>query len=250
VTGNVTYDFAGVEVLVTGGTSGIGLATATAFADAGASVTITGTRPGPGSYPDLDLSRFGYQPLDAGDPASIDALVAATGSLDVLINNAGATFAAGRDEWEPDAFAVALAVNLASAQRLAVGCRDALGASRLPGGASVVNLTSMSAYVAQTMVPGYGAAKAGLIALTRTLAVAWAGQSIRVNAVAPGVIDTRMTAPLAQLPDLLDKELAHTAQGRLGRPDEVAAAICFLSSAAASYITGTVLAVDGGYLAI
>jgi NAD(P)-dependent dehydrogenase (short-subunit alcohol dehydrogenase family) len=250
MTGTVSFDFGDATVLVTGGTSGIGLATATAFAAAGASVTVTGTRPGPADYPDLDLGAFSYRRLDVRDTTAVDELAASFDLLDVLVNNAGATFASGRDEWEPDAFSVALAVNLASAQRLAVGCRKALAASSFPGGSSVINLSSMSAFVAQTLVPGYGAAKAGLLALTRVLASHWASDGIRVNAVAPGVIDTRMTAPLHDLPELLDVELAHTPLRRLGRPDEVASAILFLASAASSFTTGTVLAVDGGYLTV
>ena len=97
-------------------------------------------------------------------------------------------------------------------------------------------------------MPGYGAAKAGLVALTGSLALQWAADGIRVNAVAPGIIDTPMTAPMAHLPELLDAELAHTPMGRLGTPDEVAGVVLFLASASASFLTGHTVAVDGGYL--
>jgi NAD(P)-dependent dehydrogenase (short-subunit alcohol dehydrogenase family) len=248
-TNKATFGFAEAAVLVTGGTSGIGHAIATAFADAGAEVTITGTRDTPSDYR-TDISRFRYLPLQASDPDSIDQVVASVGSLDVLVNNAGANLPGGRDEWEPEVFATAIDINLNSAMRLAVGCRPALAASPLHGGASVVNLASMSAFRAVSMVPGYGAAKAGLVGLTQTLARAWAGEGIRVNAVAPGVIDTPMTAPLAHLPELRDAEISHTPMGRFGRPEEVAGAVLFLASGAASYITGATLAVDGGYLVV
>jgi NAD(P)-dependent dehydrogenase (short-subunit alcohol dehydrogenase family) len=99
------------------------------------------------------------------------------------------------------------------------------------------------------MVPGYGAAKAGVMNLTANLANRWAGKGVRVNAVAPGLIDTPMTAPMAAFPELLDAELAHIPMGRSGTPDEVAGAVMFLSSSAATYLTGHTLAVDGGYLA-
>jgi 3-oxoacyl-[acyl-carrier protein] reductase len=247
VTNGVTFDFSHAAVLVTGGTSGIGHAVAAAFAGAGASVTVTGTRGSPKDY-DTDLTAFSYHQVEMTDPGSIDALTASLDTLDVLVNNAGANFPGGRDEWEPDTFATALTLNLVGPMRLTTGCRGRLGASTMDGGASVVNMASMSAFRSVPIVPGYGSAKAGLVALTRNLARLWVHDGIRVNAVAPGVIDTPMTAPMAQLPELLDAELAHTPMGRLGTPEEIVGAVLFLSSSAASYITGHVLAIDGGYL--
>ncbi len=117
------------------------------------------------------------------------------------------------------------------------------------GGASVVNVVSMTAFRSTTIVPGYSAAKAALLALTRNLAVHWAGDGIRVNAVAPGLIDTPMTAPMRGLPELLDEELGKAAMARMGAPEEVAAAVLFLSSQASAFTTGAAFAVDGGYLA-
>jgi 3-oxoacyl-[acyl-carrier protein] reductase len=247
VTNGVTFDFTGAAVLVTGGTSGIGRAVATAFASAGASVTVTGTRGSPRDY-EADLTPFSYHQLEMTDSNSIDALAGSLDRLDVLVNNAGANFPGGRDEWEPDTFATALTLNLVGPMRLTSGCRDRLGASTMDGGGSVVNMASMAAFRSVPIVPGYGSAKAGLVALTRNLARHWVHDGIRVNAVAPGVIDTPMTAPMVQFTELLDVELAHTPMGRLGAPEEIAGAVLFLSSAAASYITGHVLAVDGGYL--
>ena len=243
----ISFDFADADVLVTGGTSGIGHAVATAFAHAGAAVTITGTRRGPDDY-DRDLGRFSYRQAEMTDPHSVDALVASLGTLDVLVNNAGANFPGGRDEWEPDTFAAALALNLVGPMRLTMGCRDRLASSSLDGGASVVNMASLSAFRSVPIVPGYGSAKAGIVTLTHNLARQWVSDRIRVNAVAPGVIDTPMTAPMAQFPELLQGELAHTPMGRLGTPEEIAGAVQFLASSAASYITGHVLVVDGGYL--
>ncbi len=133
--------------------------------------------------------------------------------------------------------------------RLTVRSHHALAASDLAGGASVVNLVSMTAFRSTTIVPGYSAAKAALLALTRNLAVHWAGDGIRVNAVAPGLIDTRMTEPMKAFPDLLEAELSRAVLHRMGSPDEVAAAVLFLSCEASAFTTGSVLAVDGGYLA-
>ena len=249
VVNSLAFDFSGVSVLVTGGTSGIGHATARAFADAGAGVMVTGTRPAASEY-DVDLSPFDYRQFQASDPGSVDRLLAEVQGLDVLVNNAGANFPGGRDEWEPDAFADSLELNLGSAMRLTVGCRSRLRDSSMAGGASGVNLASMSAFRSVPMVPGYGSAKAGLVALTRNLARAWAADGVRVNAVAPGVIETPMTAPLEHLPELRNAELAHIPLGRFGSAQEVADAILFLSTSAASYVTGATFAVDGGYLLV
>ena len=134
--------------------------------------------------------------------------------------------------------------------RLALSCHHLLAASTMKGGASVVGVSSMTAYRSTDLVPGYGAAKAGVVTLTMNLARRWAAEGIRVNAVAPGLIDTPMTAPLAALPELRERELAHTLLGRMGSPEEVAHVVAFLASASASYITGHTLAVDGGYLAV
>jgi len=243
-----TFDFSDAAVVVTGGTSGIGNAVATSFADAGARVTITGTRPTAGAYDDIDLDRFAYHQLEMTEPESVDRFVASIDRLDVLVNNAGANFPGGRDEWEPATFATAIQLNLNGPMQLTTGCRGLLAASTQDGGASVVNLVSMSAFRTVPLVPGYSSAKAGLVTLTGNLARLWATDGIRVNAVAPGVIATRMTAPLEVLPELRDAELAHTPMGRFGSPTEVAAAVAFLSSSAAGYITGHTLAVDGGYL--
>jgi len=244
---HITYDFTGVKVLVTGGTSGIGHTIAMSFRAAGAAVMVTGTRAAASDY-DTDLADLDYRSLEITDSVAVDSLTESLDALDVLINNAGATFPGGGDEWAPDTFAEALSLNLAGPMRLTSGCRKLLAASDLDGGASVVNIVSMASFRANTIVPGYSSAKAGLVALTRNMAAHWVGRGVRVNAVAPGVIDTPMTAPMAAFPEILDAELAHIPMGRLGTSAEVAAAVLFLSSSAASYITGTTLAVDGGYL--
>jgi len=247
MTNAVAFDFTGAAVVVTGGTSGIGHAVARAFLGAGASVTVTGTRPSPIDY-DVDLAGVDYHPLDLTQPASIDAFVASLGAVDVLVNNAGANFPGGRDEWEPDTFAVANALNLTGPMRLTVGCQALLANSTLDGGASVISMVSASAFRSVPLVPGYAAAKAGLMNLTGNLAAKWLGSGIRVNAVCPGVIDTPMTQPMAALPELKAAELARIPAGRFGSHDDVVGAVLFLASSAASYITGHVLVVDGGYL--
>jgi NAD(P)-dependent dehydrogenase (short-subunit alcohol dehydrogenase family) len=248
MTNDCTFDFRDMSVLVTGGTSGIGHAVASAFASAGATVTVTGTRASARDY-DCDLASFDYRQVEMRDHEAVDALAAGLGTLDVLVNNAGANFPDGRDEWDPDAFSAALDLNVEGAMRLTVGSRAALAASAMAGGASVVNIVSMTAFRSTTIVPGYSAAKAALLALTRNLAVHWVGDGIRVNAVAPGLIDTRMTAPMKSFPQLLEAEVGKGAMRRMGTPEEVAATVLFLCCAASAFTTGSVFAVDGGYLA-
>jgi len=248
VSNRLVFDFSGTSVLVTGGTSGIGHAVATAFSTAGAVVTVTGTRASASDY-DTDLAGLEYRQLELRDGDAVDALAAGLGTLDVLVNNAGANFPDGLDEWSPEGFSASLDLNVEGAQRLTVRSRNALRASSMRGGASVVNVVSMTAFRSTTIVPGYSAAKAALTALTRNLAVHWARHGIRVNAVAPGLIDTPMTAPMKSMPELLEAEVSRGVMGRMGTPAEVAAAVLFLSSEASSFTTGSVLAVDGGFLA-
>lgn len=246
MTNRATYDFGGTTVLITGGTSGIGHATAVGFRDTGAEVTITGTRPTAGDY-DVDLSGMTYRQAELGQNDAVDGLAAAFAALDVLINNAGANFPGGRDEAGAEGFTASVQLNLLGPARLTLGLHGALKASQARGGASVLMLGSMAALRAVALVPGYGSAKAGVLALTRTLALRWAGDRIRVNAVVPGVIDTPMTAPTNAVAELKQLQLDHIPMRRLGTPAEVASALAFLCTENASYITGSALTVDGGY---
>jgi 3-oxoacyl-[acyl-carrier protein] reductase len=241
----VGFDFTGTHVLITGGTSGIGHATAVLFREAGAAVTVTGTKAGPDRY-DTDLTGMTYRQLILTNPSSIDELVSSTEALDVLVNNAGANFPGGLNEADPAGFEAAVALNLTAPYRLTVGLRKVLAASTTAGGASVVFLASLSAMRAVTLVPGYGAAKAGIASLTHNLAVKWAPRSIRVNAVVPGVIDTPMTEIAQTVPEIIDAELSRVPLGRLGTPAEVAATIAFLCTEQSSYTTGALFVVDGG----
>jgi len=244
---HVRYDYRGVRVLVTGGTSGIGEGIARAYAAAGAEVTITGTRASPEDYESKDFSGFRYMQLDVRDREAIASVAAAVPELDVLVNNAGAAYPGGRNEYEPDVFEESLRINLAGAYRMAHACKDKLASSRLEGGASVIGLASMTSFFGNEYVPAYGAAKAGIAQLTKTLAIAWAADRIRVNAVAAGLIRTQMTAVMLADEALTTPFLSRVPLARVGTPHDIAGAVLFLSSPAASYVTGSTLVVDGGF---
>jgi 3-oxoacyl-[acyl-carrier protein] reductase len=243
----VAFDYSEARVLITGGTSGIGAATAAAYRAAGAEVTITGTRKSAFDY-EADLSGYRYLSLDVTDSTQIAAVANATGPLDILVHSGGVGLASvGKNEYEPDVFEEAVRMHLTSVYRLSGSCREALSASALTGGASIIGIASMSSYFGFEWVPGYGAAKAGLVQLMKTLAVAWSKYGIRANAVAAGLIRTRQTAAFAEQPELTAPVLARTPLRRLGEPADIANAVLFLTSGAACYITGQTLAVDGGF---
>lgn len=244
---NVSFDYSGARVLVTGGTSGLGAAIAEAYREAGADVAITGTRGSPADY-DEDLAGYSYFQLDVENRAQVDAVAAAQPSLDILINNAGGMLGAqGLDEMEPDNFERALAIHLMSGQRMAYGCREKLARSKLPGGASIVGMGSLGSYFGLEIIPGYGPAKTGLLGLTRTLAVAWAKHNIRVNVVSAGTTWTRMTEPVLSDPEFSRPHLARTPLNRHGVTDEINGVVLFVTSGAAAWMTGQAIAVDGGY---
>lgn len=239
-----TFDFTDHHVLVTGGSHGLGLAMADGFLAAGAHVTITGRRKSAGEY-DADLEGFDYVQCEMTDARVIADLAAGLDRLDVLVNNAGQNLVP-RNEWDPDTFDESVRLNLGSAFRLSNACHNLLAAS--PYGGAVVNLASMTSFQAVEVVPGYGAAKAGVVQMTKSLAVAWARDSIRVNAVAPGLIATNMTARLVANQAALAPTIARTPMGRVGTPEDIAPVVLFLASSAAGYVTGQTLAVDGGFL--
>jgi NAD(P)-dependent dehydrogenase (short-subunit alcohol dehydrogenase family) len=240
----VVYDYSDASVLITGGSNGIGLAIARAYQKAGASVVITGRKSTGGDY-DHDLSDFIFRQLDVNSQDSLVELAEGLDKLDILINNAGGAQA---DEWGHGGFDQSLSVNLASAFHLSTACKPLLEASEFEGGASIIGIASMTSFFGYEWTPGYGAAKAGLVQLVKTLGISWGPNGIRANAVAAGMTRTNLTAPAIDgMPEMIEGMLARQGIKRVGEAEDIAAAVLFLTSPAASWITGQTLSVDGGF---
>jgi 3-oxoacyl-[acyl-carrier protein] reductase len=240
----ISYDYTDATVLVTGGTSGIGLACAQEYRDAGARVLITGRKANASDY-DTDLEGMEYRQLDVADREALFTLASSLTKLDILVNNAGGSQG---NEWEADSFDQSIGVNLSSVFHLSSACKDLLAASTFPGGASVVGIASMTSYFGFEWTPGYGPAKAGLVQLMKTLGMSWGQEGIRANAVAAGLTRSGLTTPvLDSMPDMVEETLKRQGLKRTGEPRDIAAAVLFLTSPAAAWITGQTLPVDGGF---
>jgi NAD(P)-dependent dehydrogenase (short-subunit alcohol dehydrogenase family) len=234
--------FSGRVVLVTGGAGGIGRAIAEAFAAEGAEVAVTGLTEAEVEFGRDAPGELTAHLLDVADQASINRVVSRFKRLDVLVNAAGMILRDGL-EFEPDDFLRVVDVNLVGTMRMCRACQALLE----DGGGSIINLASVLSLFGSGFVPAYSASKGGVAQLTKSLAIAWAAKGIRVNAIAPGWIETALTKPLIDDPTRSGAIVARTPLGRWGRPADVAGAVLFLCSPAAAFITGVVLPIDGGY---
>lgn len=237
-------DFTGRRVLVVGGSSGIGNGVAHGFRARGAEVHVWGTRASVTDYDPADgsdLSGLGYTCVDVGDPDAIEAAALPYDRLDVLILCQG-TVVYRRGEFEREGWDRVMAVNLDSLMHISRKLRAQLA----DAGGSIVIVSSISGLKANIGNPAYAASKAGAISLTKTLGQAFAADGIRVNGLAPGLVDTKLTKVTTQNPERLQGTLAHIPQRRMGTPEDMAGAAIFLASPLASYVTGHTLIVDGG----
>lgn len=233
--------FLGREVVVVGGTSGIGAAIAERFASLGARVVAAGL----GAAEAGDAHRGGvvsFVELDVTAPEDIERLFSCLDRLDVLVSCAGVILR--QKEYQADAFARVLEVNLLGTMR----CCNAAAGLLAEASGSIVNVASMTSFFGAPHAPAYGASKAAIVQLTKSLAIAYAPR-VRVNAIAPGWIRTDLTMPLQEDIEASRRILDRTPAGRWGERVDVAGAAIFLSSAAAGFVTGATVPVDGGYSA-
>jgi NAD(P)-dependent dehydrogenase (short-subunit alcohol dehydrogenase family) len=237
----MNIDYTGKSVLVVGGTSGIGAGIVAAFAAAGATVTTTGA-----TQKEVDAAprNASLHVLDVRDNAAVRVFVGALPSLDVVVNCAGIIRRA--EEHDPEVFDLLLDVNLSGTMRVCAAARPLL--ARTHG--VILNIGSIFSVLGAPHAPGYAASKGGVAQITRSLGGAYAADGIRVNALAPGWIDAGIALGALSNPDTVARIKPRIPLARYGTPEDVANAALFLCSPFASYITGAVLPVDGGYLAV
>jgi NAD(P)-dependent dehydrogenase (short-subunit alcohol dehydrogenase family) len=229
-------------ILIIGGTSGIGAGIASAFAAQGDRVIVTGA-----TDPEVESAReqlavHAVHRLDVRDDEAVRQRVEGLGELDVVVNCAG--IIRRTQELDPAVFTQTIDINLNGTMRVCAAARPGLKARS----GCIINTASMLSFFGGALVPGYSASKGGVAQLTKSLAMAYAGDRIRVNAVAPGWIATPLTQALQDDEQRSAAIVARTPMGRWGTPADVAGPVLFLASPAAAFVTGVILPVDGGYL--
>jgi len=239
-------DFSGKQVLVVGGSSGIGNGIARAFHAAGARAHVWGTRATAADYAGeegSDLTGLHYARMDVSDFDAIEAYSPPFEALDVLVLSQGMVIYR-RGEFKMAGFQQVMDVNLNSLMACAGKFHDQLAAAK----GSLITVSSTSAYHSTKGNPAYNASKAGVVGLTRTLGEAWAPDGIRVNGIAPGLVDTKLTKVTTENPERLRGALSGIPLGRLGTPTDMAGVALFLASPLAAYVVGQTIPVDGGLI--
>jgi len=243
---NDPLDFTDKTVLVVGGSSGIGNGIARAFLERGAEVHVWGTRASAADYvgsEGSDLSGLHYAQVDVSDRGAVQGVTPAFDRLDVLVLCQG-TVLYKRGEFEAEGFRKVVEVNLNSLMDCSMKFFELLKASS----GSLITVSSTAAFHATRGNPAYNASKAGAVGLTRTLGQAWAGEGMRVNGIAPGLVDTKLTKVTTQNPERLRATLQSIPAGRLGLPADMAGVALFLASPLAAYVYGQTIPVDGGLI--
>ena len=236
-------DFTGKTVLVVGGTSGIGNGIAHGFRERGASVHVTGTRASADDYiaeEGSDLSGLTFHRADVSEPGAFEALDLPD-RLDVVVLCQG-TVRYRREEFEREGWDAVMEVNLNSLMDCARVVRPKLAGN----GGSLIIVSSVGAFHAMIGNPAYAASKAGAVSLVGSLAQAWAGEGIRVNGIAPGLVPTKLTKVTTDNAQRAAGAVARIPAGRMGTPQDMAGAALFLASPLADYVVGQTIRVDGG----
>lgn len=239
-------DFSGKTVLVVGGSSGIGNGIAHAFKDRGAAVHVWGTRANASDYSAAegsDMTGLHYARIDVSDFDAIEKYDAPFKSLDVLVLSQG-TVIYQRGEFKMDGFQKVMDVNVNSLMACAIKFHPLLAAAK----GSLITVSSTAAFHSTRGNPAYNASKTGVVGLTRTLAEAWAKDGIRVNGIAPGLVDTKLTKVTTENPERLAGSIQGIPMRRLGTPADMAGVALFLASPLASYVLGQTIPVDGGLI--
>lgn len=239
-------DFSGKTVLVVGGSSGIGNGIAQAFRAKGGAVHVWGTRTNATDYAAAegsDLAGLHYDQMDVADFDAIEKYKAPFDRLDVLVLCQG-TVIYQRGEFRMDGFQKVMDVNLNSLMACAIRFHDLLAASK----GSLITVSSTAAFHSTRGNPAYNASKTGAVGLTRTLAEAWAKDGIRVNGIAPGLVDTKLTKVTTENPERLAASIQGIPMRRLGTPEDMAGVALFLASPLAAYVLGQTIPVDGGLI--
>lgn len=248
-----SFDLSGKAAIVTGGNNGIGRGIAIGLASAGASVCIAGRDEKKNEKVRLEIESLGHKPIsvqcdvnvERDIAAAIEATEDAFGGLSILVNNAGIATLNAPDQMTDDEWDSVVDTNLSSVFKF---CRAAHPSLKKSGSGKIINIGSMYSLFGSSFAASYAASKGGVVQLTKSLAVAWAGDHIQVNVILPGWITTDMTAPIRNdMPDLYESIIARTPAGRFGEPDDCAGTAVYLASGASNFITGQSIAVCGGY---
>lgn len=237
-------DFSGKTALIVGGSSGIGNGIAQAYRTAGADVHVWGTRPSVADYErdeGSDLTGLTYTQMDVSRFDLLDNFAPGFTSLDILVLSQG-TVLYKRQEFERDGWDRVMDVNINSVMHTAQKFHPMLASSN----GSVIIVSSVAGFDATRGNPAYSASKHGAVGLTKTLGEAWASDGIRVNGIAPGLVDTKLTKVTTEHPKRLEGTLRAIPMGRMGEPSDMAGAALFLASPLAAYVCGQTIIVDGG----